>query len=132
MTHATAHESSLWNGSSGDRVSRSATEYRILVMEQDTTLRRRYAEALIAVPPGAGVAYRIITVGSIAAAQLQAARQRFHLLIAALPSSHSRNEELAERLRSLYRSDILLLLLQNGTMDSAQFEWASSLGARLV
>lgn len=109
----------------------SPMEYRILLIDVDTTARRRAAEALIAVPPGPGVAYRIITVGSVGAAQLQAARQRFHLLIASLRGGKS-VEELVGQLYDLYRGDLRLLLLYEGDVSPTQRALAQRLKASLV
>jgi CheY-like chemotaxis protein len=104
-------------------------EYRILIVAEDAPLRHRYAEALIAAPPAAGVGYKITTTGSAAAAQLQATRQPFNLMIAAVQASGD-GLSLAARLHELYPA-MRLILAGNGLAKSLQHE-AAALGARLV
>lgn len=131
MRHQLASSATERQELSRSRSASSAQEFRILLIESDATTRRRYAEALIAVPPGPGIAYRIITVGSAGAAQLQAARQRFHLIIAPLRGRHS-DEELVERISELYRSDIKLLLLRDQSTSETNLELVKRLRATLV
>jgi predicted regulator of Ras-like GTPase activity (Roadblock/LC7/MglB family) len=85
-------------------------EYHILIVEPDTIARRRYAEALIAEPPAIGVAYRIITVGSIGAAQLQATRHRFDLLLTTI-SRDNEIQQFVEQIYDVYNGAIKLVLL---------------------
>lgn len=105
-------------------------EYRILIVAEDPALRRRYAEALITAPPAVGVAYKITTTGSAAAAQLQATRQPFHLLMAAV---HSGGEgiALAGRLHGLY-PDMHLLLIGDGSLAKAELSEVAAMGARVI
>jgi CheY-like chemotaxis protein len=92
-------------------------EYRILIVSEDATERGRYAETLISLPPAENVSYQIATVGSVAAAQLQATRQRFDLVIVAL-SQHDDGLQLSSRLRELFPSMRLLLLCEQGVTKS--------------
>lgn len=92
-------------------------EYRILIVSEDATERGRYAETLISLPPAENVSYQIATVGSVAAAQLQATRQRFDLVIVAL-SQHDDGLQLSSRLRELFPSMRLLLLCEQGITKS--------------
>jgi hypothetical protein len=94
---------------------------------EDPALRRRYAEALIVAPPAVGVAYKITTTGSAAAAQLQATRQPFHLLIV---TGHGRGEGfgMAVRLHDIY-TDMRLLILHDGSLAKADLVRAAGMGA---
>ncbi len=92
-------------------------EYRILIVSEDAPERGRYAETLISLPPAENVSYQIATVGSVAAAQLQATRQRFDLVIVAL-SQHDDGLQLSSRLRELFPSMRLLLLCEQGITKS--------------
>lgn len=105
-------------------------EYRILIVDEEATTRRQYAEALIASPPATGVSYRITTTGSLASGQLQATRQRYHLLITPL---RARGEALvlAGKLRERF-PDMRLLLLSDHHTPKAYLEAAQRLNARVV
>jgi hypothetical protein len=105
-------------------------EYRILIVAEDPALRRRLAEALIAAPPAMGVAYKITTTGSAAAAQLQATRQQIHLLVAVLQAG-GEGAGLARRLHELY-PDIRLMLLNDGALPGLDAATIRGIGARVV
>lgn len=92
-------------------------EYRILIVSENATERSRYAKILVSEPPAAGISYEITTVGSVAAAQLQATRQRFHLVIVAL-SQQDDGLELSSRLKDLFPDMRLLLLCEQGVTKS--------------
>lgn len=92
-------------------------EYRILIVSEEATDRNRYAEALISGPHLAGCSYQITTVGSFAAAQLRATRQRFDLVIVAL-SQQEDGLELSSRLKDLYPDMRLLLVCEQGVTKS--------------
>lgn len=105
-------------------------EHRILIVAEDPATRRRYAEALIATPPAMGAAYKITTTGSAAAAQLQATRQPFQLLIATLRAG-GEGLSLAARLRELY-PELRLLLINDGVAAKGDLTTAARLGARVL
>lgn len=105
-------------------------EYRILIVAEDAALRRRYAEALIGAPPAVGVAYKITTTGSAAAAQLQATRQPFHLLIASARAG-GEGLGLVGRLHGLY-PEMALLLIDDGSLSRSELGEVVRLGARVV
>jgi CheY-like chemotaxis protein len=92
-------------------------EYRILIVSEDAAQRNRYAETLLAMPPMEEVSYQIATVGSVAAAQLQATRQRFDLVIVAL-SQQDDGLQLSSRLKELFPAMRLLLLCEQGVTKS--------------
>jgi CheY-like chemotaxis protein len=104
-------------------------EYRILIVDEDPAARRRFAEALIAFPPAVGVSYKISTTGSAAAAQLQATRQPFHLLLATIRSGGD-GLGLASRLQKL-DTKLQLLLFHDGALAPANLRAAEALGAKL-
>jgi hypothetical protein len=97
-------------------------EYRILIVSEDATERNRYAETLITLPPAPNVSYQITTVGSVAAAQLQATRQRMDLVIVAL-CQHDDGLQLSSRLKELF-PDIRILLLCEQGVTKAQLKTA--------
>ncbi len=92
-------------------------EYRILIVSEDAAQRNRYAETLLSIPPVEEVSYQIATVGSVAAAQLQATRQRFDLVIVAL-SQQDDGLQLSSRLKELFPDMRLLLLCEQGITKS--------------
>jgi DNA-binding NarL/FixJ family response regulator len=92
-------------------------EYRILIVSEDITTRSKYARTLAAEPPTSSISYEITTVGSVAAAQLQATRQRFNLVIVAL-SQQDDGLELSSRLKDLFPDMRLLLLCEQGVTKS--------------
>ncbi len=92
-------------------------EYRILIVSENAAERNRYAELLIAEPPAEGITYQIVSVGSVAAAQLQATRQRFDLVVVAL-SRQDDGLELSGRLKELFPDMRLLLLCEQGVTKS--------------
>lgn len=92
-------------------------EYRILIVSEDIATRSKYARILAAEPPTSSISYEITTVGSVAAAQLQATRQRFHLVIVAL-SQQDDGLELSSRLKDLFPDMRLLLLCEQGVTKS--------------
>jgi len=106
-------------------------EYHILIVEPDTLARRRYAEALIATPPAIGVAYRIITVGSIGAAQLQATRHRFDLLLTRL-SRDSETQQFVEQIYDVYNGAIKLVLLHDPKAAASAQIFSQRLHATLL
>lgn len=99
------------------RISESPMQYRILIVSEDATERSRYAQTLATRPPAANIVYEIVTVGSVAAAQLQATRRRFHLVIVAL-SEYDDGFELCSRLKELFPDMRLLLLCERGVTKS--------------
>lgn len=105
-------------------------EYRIVILDEDPRMRRGYAEALVAEPPLNGVTYKITTTGSAAAAQLQATRQRYHVLIATM-GAHCEWVGLATRLYELY-PEIRLLLLRDRSAPAAVADAGRRLGARVI
>jgi hypothetical protein len=92
-------------------------QYRILIVSENATERSKYAQTLTSRPPAASISYEIVTVGSVAAAQLQATRQRFHLVIVAL-SQHDDGLELSSKLKDLFPDMRLLLLCEQGVTKS--------------
>lgn len=106
-------------------------EYHILIVEPDTIARRRYAEALIATPPAIGVAYRIITVGSIGAAQLQATRHRFDLLLTTI-SRDNETQQFVEQIYDVYNGAIKLVLLHDLKAAASAQLFAQRLHALLL
>jgi CheY-like chemotaxis protein len=92
-------------------------EYRILIVSENPADRSRYAETLLSQPPSKQVSYHIATVGSVAAAQLQATRQRFDLVIVAL-SQQDDGLDLSQRLKDLFPDIRLLLLCEQGVTKS--------------
>lgn len=92
-------------------------EYRILIVSEDAAERNRYAETLISLPRTKDISYQIATVGSVAAAQLQATRQRFQLVIVAL-GQHDDGLDLSTRLKELFPDMRLLLLCEQGVTKS--------------
>jgi CheY-like chemotaxis protein len=104
-------------------------EYQVLIVDDDTTTRKRALEALIAYPR-AGVAYKIAAAGSAAAAQLQAGRRRFHLIVVALRQM-SAGLELISQLRDL-DADLRLLVLRPADASALHIELATRLGARVA
>lgn len=105
-------------------------EYLILIVSEDATERNRLAETLIALPPAKSVSYQITTVGSIAAAQLQATRQRFSLVIVAL-SQHDDGLQLSSTLKELFPDMRLLLLCEQG-ITRAQLKTARLIRASVA
>ena len=105
-------------------------EYRILIVDEDPAARKHYADALIARPPPAGPSYSVAVVGSIAAAQLRAARQSYHVLLAML--RHSNDVlDLATTLRQRYPQLIVVLAVDKG-VSLARRRAAEALGLQLV
>jgi hypothetical protein len=105
-------------------------ECRILIIDERPATRRQYAEALIAALPTAGIAYKITTTGSVAAAQTQAARQPYHLMIATLQSDGA-----SLRLgQHLYERDpsIQLLLLHDAPLSQAERRSIEQIGAQVL
>lgn len=105
-------------------------ECRILIVDERPATRRQYAEALVAAPPAVGVAYKITTTGSVSAAQTQAARQAYHLLIATLqPDGAS-----LRLCRHLYERDpsIQLLLLHDAPLAQAERRTIEQIGAQVL
>lgn len=92
-------------------------EYRILIVSEDGAERSRYAETLLSLPPAEHISYQIATVGSVAAAQLQATRQRFDLIIVAL-NQQDDGLDLSSRLKELYPDIRLMLLCEQGITKS--------------
>ncbi|NJN65195.1 MAG: hypothetical protein HC884_00030 [Chloroflexaceae bacterium] len=88
-----------------------------MIVSEDAAERSRYAKVLVSEPPAAGISYEITTVGSVAAAQLQVTRQRFHLVIVAL-SQQDDGLELSSRLKDLFPDMRLLLLCEQGVTKS--------------
>lgn len=105
-------------------------EYRILIVSEDATERNRLAETLIALPPAKSVSYQITTVGSVAAAQLQATRQRFGLVIVAL-SQQDDGLQLSSTLKELFPDMRLLLLCEQG-VTRAQLKTARLIRASVA
>jgi DNA-binding NarL/FixJ family response regulator len=105
-------------------------EYRILVIDEDPLVRKRYADALINHPPPVGPSYSIAVVGSAAAAQVKAARVTYHLLLATLRHA---NEvlDLATTLHQRYPQMIMVLAVESG-VSQARRRAATTLGAQLV
>ncbi len=105
-------------------------ERRILIVSEDTSERNRYAQTLVGTPPASAVSYTITTVGSVAAAQLQATRQRFHLVIVALRQQDD-GLELSSRLKELFPDMRLLLLCEQG-VTKAQLKTARMIRASVA
>jgi predicted regulator of Ras-like GTPase activity (Roadblock/LC7/MglB family)/DNA-binding NarL/FixJ family response regulator len=105
-------------------------EYRVLIVNEDAAERNRYAETLISAPPAPSISYQVATVGSVAAAQLQATRQRFNLVIVAL-SQHDDGLQLVSRLKDLFPDMRLLLLCEQG-ITKAQLVTARLLRANIA
>jgi CheY-like chemotaxis protein len=105
-------------------------EYRILIVDEDPAARKHYADALIATPPPAGPSYSVAVVGSTAAAQLRAARQSYHVLLATL---HQSNDvlDLTATLRERYPQLIVVLAVDKGVALSRR-RAAEALGVQLV
>lgn len=92
-------------------------EYRILIVSENTVERNRYTGILNTSLPDPEISYKITSVSSVAAAQLQATRQRFDLVIVAL-AQHDDGLELSSRLKDLFPDMRLLLLCEHGITKS--------------
>jgi CheY-like chemotaxis protein len=105
-------------------------EQRILIVDERQATRRRYAEMLVAAPPVVGIAYKITTTGSAVAAQTQAQRQSYHLLIASL---HQGGEslKLAQQLNEQF-PEMHMLLLHDAPLSQVERLVVEQIGAHLL
>ncbi len=85
-------------------------EYRVLIVGEDAATRNRYAKALIDAPLPDGSTYKVMTVSSAAAAQLQVTRQQFHAVLIVLALHNEVQLDLARRLKELYPEMQILIL----------------------
>jgi CheY-like chemotaxis protein len=105
-------------------------EYRILVVDEDPLVRKRYADALINHPPPVGPSYSVAVVGSAAAAHVRAARLTYHLLLATLRHANEALD-LITTLHQRYPQMIMVLAVEPGVTVSRR-RAAESVGAQLV
>jgi CheY-like chemotaxis protein len=105
-------------------------ECRILIVDDRPATRRQYAEALVASPPVTGIAYKITTTGSVAAAQTQASRHAYQLLIASLQPDRA-SLHLAQQLHERY-PEMHLLLLHDTPLAQAERAVIAQIGAQVL
>lgn len=103
--------------------------YSILIIEESSHTRHRYAQALLGAIPS-GARYEIITVSSTAAAILQASRQHFDLVIAPLRENND-GIQLVQDLIDI-ATQRTFLLLADESASSFQIQLAEVLGARVI
>lgn len=105
-------------------------ECRILIVDDRPATRRQYAEALVASPPVTGIAFKITTTGSVAAAQTQASRHAYQLLIASLQPDRA-SLHLAQQLHERY-PEMHLLLLHDTPLAQAERAVIAQIGAQVL
>lgn len=105
-------------------------ECRILIVDDRPATRRQYAEALVASPPVTGIAFKITTTGSVAAAQTQASQHAYQLLIASLQPDRA-SLHLAQQLHERY-PEMHLLLLHDTPLAQAERAVIAQIGAQVL
>ncbi|NJL05266.1 MAG: hypothetical protein HC911_10285 [Chloroflexaceae bacterium] len=106
-------------------------EYRVLIVGDDAATRNRYAKTLIDAPLPDGNTYKVMTVSSAAAAQLQVTRQQFHAVLIVLALYNEVLLDLARRLKELY-PEMQILILHEAQTTLPMLETVRRMGVHNV
>lgn len=106
-------------------------EYRVLIVGEDAATRNRYAKMLIDAPLPDGGAYRVMTVSSAAAAQLQVTRQQFHAVLIVLALYNEVLLDLSRRLKVLC-PEMQVLILHEAQTTLPMLEAVRRMGVHSV